>query len=195
MAVESVGLTEQTIFLSSVAAVAGAALVVIAFSVYRAGARTKTKDTLEAWAKWADDSREARREVSRVLVKGEEDNKKLTSEQAAALLGGPGGKLKDKYDSLLDESERRKLANQIRDVLNGLERLAVGVEKGFYDLAVLRILGKSVITQTYKQFEPYIELTRKKDPAKTAAFKELSTLYRRTQGPMLINAMRAIQRH
>jgi hypothetical protein len=129
-----VGLTKQTILPATIAAVAGGALVVTALSAYRTAARTKRKDTLEAWIKWSDDTRGARRDVTRVLGAG-----KVTLDQAEALIGGPGGELRDKHGTLLEESERRKLSDQAQDILNGLERLAVGVQLGIYDVAVLRL--------------------------------------------------------
>ena len=65
-----VALSSQTIVAAAVAAIVCAALLVTAFSASRASVRTKRKDTLEAWIKWSDDAREARRYVTRVL--GEE---------------------------------------------------------------------------------------------------------------------------
>lgn len=200
--VDTVGLTGQTIFLDAIAAVAGAALAVMALIVYRTGVRTKRKDTLEALGKWVDDTREARRDVTRVLV--DKEKNEVTEEQAKALLGGPGGELKDKYGTALDESERRKLGDQVRDILNGLERIALGVQKDVYDLVVLRRMGRSVIARTYKQLEHYIKSMQNEEAQRAKKrkwtekrqahpFKELDTLYRKIDGSGLVETSEANQ--
>ncbi|MEE6176805.1 DUF4760 domain-containing protein [Mycobacterium sp. 050134] len=198
--VDTVGMTAQTIFLDAIAAVAGAALVIIAFSTYRTGIRARRKDTLDALGQWANDTREARGDVTRVLVN--KDKNEVTAEQAQALLGGPDGKLTDKYGTALDESERRKLGDQVRDILNGLETIALGVQQGVYDRAVLRRMGRSVIARTYKQLEHYIKCMQKEEAERAKRrrwtekrqahpFKELDALYVKIDGPGLIETLEA----
>ncbi|OBH82481.1 DUF4760 domain-containing protein [Mycobacterium sp. E2989] len=198
--VDCVGLTGQIVLLDLVAVVAGAALAVVACSVYRSGRRRKRKDTLEALGKWADDTRQARRDVTRVLVENEKNE--VTEVQAKALLGGPDSTLKDKYGTALDESERRKLGDQVRDILNGLEMIALGVQMDVYDRVVLRRMGRSVIARTYKQLEHYIKCMQNEEAEKAKKrkwtekrqahpYKELDTLYRKIDGAGLIETLEA----
>jgi hypothetical protein len=200
--IDTVELTGQTIFLDATAAVASAALAVMAFIAYRTGVRAKRKDTLQAFGKWVDDTREARIDVARVLV--DKEKHEVTMEQAKALLGGPDGELTDKYGTTLDESERRKLGDQVRDILNGLETIALGVQKGVYDRVVLRRMGRSVIARTYKRLEQYIKYIQNEEAERAKKrkwtekrqahpFKELDILYRKIDGAGLIETLEAEQ--
>jgi Domain of unknown function (DUF4760) len=180
--------TRQTIFPAAVAVAAGGALVVTALSASRAAARVKRKDTLEAWVKWSDDTREARRDVLRVL--GEEQ---FTPDQAKALAGDAGDELRDKHNTVLDEAERRKLSDEVHDILNGLERLAVGVRLGIYDVAVLRRMGRTIIALHCERFEPFIKVKQNAKPTTergSGPYTELAVLYRMIEGPRLIKMLR-----
>lgn len=165
----------QTMVAVAVATIVAAALVITAVSAYRASIRTKRKDTLEAWNRWLDDTSDARRNVSRRL-----GTKDLSQPQAHALLGAPGSLLKDQQRTALGELERRQLRNDILDILNGLESLAAGVRVGVYDVAVIRVMGRSIIARTYKRFERYITAMREEkspDKRQPYAFTEVAVLY------------------
>jgi Domain of unknown function (DUF4760) len=172
---------DQPIAPTMSAVVGGGSLFVAAIAAYGAVARSRRKDTLEAWVKWSDGTIDARRELTRVL-----GAKTITDEQAKALTEDV--QLLDKNGAPLDNDAREKLRGQVGDVLNGLERLAVGVELGIYDEAVLRLIGGTIIARTYERFKPYIT-ARQEDTFKdrqTRAYKELKTLYSLIEEPHLL---------
>ncbi len=164
-----------------------AALFVAAYTAYSAAVRGKKKDTLEAWSKWSDDSHVARAEVSRVF--GLEE---ITVEQAKALAGE--FEMKDKDGRGLTVEKRQEMRRYVaQDILNGLERLAVGVELGIYDEKVLRLLGATIIARTWERFEPYVREKREQGPDKkrqSKAYTELHVLYQIMEEPRLIQTLR-----
>lgn len=135
--------------------------------------RVKRKDTLEAWNKWSDDTRDKRRIVSDVMGIDE-----ISEDQARALTEDyPLHHLKT--GEQLSHNERRVQREHVVDILNGLERLAVGVKFEIYDLAVLRQIGATIIVRYFQKFEPYIVARRKKATDKTRqsrAYVELEEL-------------------
>lgn len=164
-----------------------AALFVAAFSAYSGVVRSKKKDTLEAWSKWSDDSRVARTEVSDIF--GLEE---ITVDQAKALAGD--FEMKDKDGRGLTIEKRQEMRGYVaHDILNGLERLAVGVELGIYDEKVLRLLGATIIARTWERFEPYVKAKREQGSNKarqSKAYTELHVLYQIMEEPRLIQTLR-----
>jgi len=184
-------LTRESIFTAVAAAVAVGALFVASYSAYSATVRAKKKDTLEAWNSWSDDYRAARRELTRDLGMGE-----ISDEQAKALVVGDT-ELKNKQGTTLSEEKRKLLDDHVCDMLNGLERLAVGVELGIYDEAVLRLMGGTIIARTYERFEPYIDATRQANSTRkrqSRAYTELTVLYHLIEEPRRIASWRSSQK-
>lgn len=200
----------EATFTAVAAGIAVGALFVTAYSAYSAAVRVKKKDTLEAWNKWSDDHREARRRLTRELGEGEitEEQARILADdtpkppavkpsrryrnQAASTQSVP--QLKNRRGEAMPDEVVRRLQNDVDDVLNGLERLAVGVELGIFDEAVLRLLGGTIIARTYERFEPYIDAVRESSSTKkrqSRAWSELSVLYHMIEEPRRIASWRS----
>lgn len=185
-------LRKESIFTASAAAIAVGALFVTAFSAYASANRGKKKDTLEAWNTWSDDHREARRRLTRELGMSE-----ISEEQATALADPTRARLKNKDGDVVSDETLKQLRGDVCDMLNGLERLAVGVELGIYDEAVLRLMGGTIIARTYERFEPYIDATREAGSTRkrqSRAYTELTVLYNMIEEPRRIASWRSSQK-
>lgn len=111
--------------------------------------RQKRQATLEAWISWSDKSVPLRQAVTKHV--GE---KTWSSSQGLALASK---KKIPKCAALPGSEDYAELGNAVVGILNGLERLAVGVSLGLYDIQMLRSLGGTVIVRNYERFESYIE--------------------------------------
>lgn len=68
--------------------------------------------------------------------------------------------LQDRYGHALTTKQKRAVGTAMAQTLNGLERLAAGIDGGVYDLTTVRALGATIIVRTYERFERYIRLRR-----------------------------------
>lgn len=150
------------------AVVAVLALLWTAVSTYRAAKRSKRQATVEAWIAWCLSTDPARRKLLEDL-----GSVPVSSDQARALVDSEltlRGRERD-----LEGEEKRQTRAAIRDVLNGLERLAVGVKLGVYDSKTLSELGGSIIVRNHARFQTYVaarreepDMTRRQTRAYTA---------------------------
>lgn len=138
------------------AGIATLALVWNATNTYRSGRRAKREATIEAWVAWSEATDEDRMTLSKLL-----GTATIGAQQAKALVE-PGVTLQGKSQSLSME-EKQQAMHSITKVLNGLERLAVGVELGVFDLRTLEVLGGTIIKRSRERFAPYI-VARREDP-------------------------------
>jgi len=135
--------------LVSAAPVAGAvialiSLVATATSLIGNWSRQRREATIKAWNEWSDHNRESRRTITDCFGKPA-----MSVEQGTSLV---------EDEILSDELVRGRRA--LVDTLNGLERLAVGVEMGVYDLPTLKRLGGTIIVRQYQRAEAYITARR-----------------------------------
>ncbi len=183
-------LTQEPLFGAISASLAVGSLFVAAASAYSAVIRAKRKDTLEAWKAWSDGHSQARRYVTDVLGAAE-----ISDAQALALTANHT--LQDKNGKDLSSDDRQKLREHIADILNGLERLAVGVELGIYDEDVLRLIGGTIIVRTFERFEPYIINRRTRATTRTRqsrAYTELEVLVKMIESTTLKERIQGDQR-
>lgn len=183
------GLRKEAVVPAIAATAAIGALFVTAYSAYSTAARARKKDTLEAWREWSVSSRDARRRLTSAL--GMED---ITKEQGKAL--AVGDELLGSKGETLTGPEYTQIKDDVRSTLNGLERLAVGVELGIYDEAVLRLMGATIIARTYERFEPFIVALRESESTKqrqSKAYTELSILYQMMEQPRLTEMLQGNQ--
>lgn len=136
------------------AAVALISLIVLMMTSWNTWTATRKQATLEAWSAWSD-----RTAADRKLLTDTLGAHALSTEQGAAL----ADRAKTLHDLRGEEvvgDEREKIVHALAQVLNGLERLAVGVEVGIYRRRVLVHVGGTIIKRSYERFEPYIEHKR-----------------------------------
>ena len=105
--------------------------------------------TLKAYSDWSDSTLD-----QRVSLRESLGEKALSQSIAAELAGDPNAS-----QELTDEV-RTTVRKEIVEVLNGLERVAVGVELGVYDLVTLRSLAGTIIVRYWERFEPYVSAKR-----------------------------------
>ena len=117
----------------------------VAFNV----SRQRREATMKAYSEWSDSTWLIRKKLQQMLGDG------VLSEAAAAeLVGAPGAA------RTMPKKDRSELVNEIGSVLNGLERLAVGVELGVYDIVTLRRLAGTIVVRYWERFETYIKARR-----------------------------------
>ena len=151
----------------TVAAVAAVlSLASTALAAYNAFARTRRKDTLDAFSAWSDKHYDARVSLSKRL-----GSPVISQEQAAALVGA--GTLLDREGEPIAQLEKQSIREDLCAILNGLERLAVGVNLSIYDERVLRKIGGTIVVRTHTQFGRYIEERHKEQPK---AYEQLAIL-------------------
>ncbi len=115
--------------------------------------RQKRAATLAAWTEWSDSTTPARRRLTRAL-----DVYALSDEVGRALAEESpfyGGTI-----DLRDDAVRGRVTKDLVRVLNGLERLAVGVEMGIYDLDTLRRVGGTIIARQWERGKSYATARR-----------------------------------
>jgi hypothetical protein len=147
-----------------------ALLAVTSYANWRA---SRHQATLEAWNAWSKSSMRSRRLLSARL------GLKVISDEQAHALAHEGVTLTDVDGNSLSTKRKQKVLDNMVHVLNGLERLAVGVELGIYRRDVLILVGGTIIKRTYERFEPYIEIRRtttQLEKRQERAFAQLSAL-------------------
>ncbi|HWH25243.1 MAG TPA: DUF4760 domain-containing protein [Pseudolysinimonas sp.] len=152
--------------------IALASFAVTAGSAYATWVRNRKKDTLEAWQKWIDGSRDDRRVITDVFGQ----NSGVNDEQAIALTTGQPMVVNDRT---MTSNEVRELRRTIVRVLSGLERLAVGIEHSLYDLDLIMEIGGTILVATFDRMKPYV-LRVQNDPdedrRKTRAYVGVAAL-------------------
>jgi hypothetical protein len=128
-------------------------LVVASSTAIGNARRQKVMATMEAWIAWSDGSQEDRRQVTALF-----GTAPLTAAQARALI--EGGPCLDAHGQPMTEDRRKQALRTIVRLLNGLERIAAGVDLGTYDVATLNTMGGTIIARTFYRFRPYIQLRR-----------------------------------
>lgn len=152
--------------------VATGSLVVAAVTTWGGWRRNKRQATIEAWNAWSDACYS-----DRVLLSKELGPKTISSAQATSLTM-VGAVLEGRNGPLTLEA-KQEVGHSISRVLNGLERLAVGVENGIYDVKPLREIGGTIIVRTFERFEPYIIARRESsdiEARQSRVFKSLGRL-------------------
>ncbi|MPV50469.1 DUF4760 domain-containing protein [Pseudactinotalea sp. HY160] len=138
------------------------------------GARSELlRATLDAWSRWSDTTRD-----SRVLLSERLGTDTITHTQADALVHRPL-RLHDRHGRELDEQQARDVLYAMISVLNGLERIAIGVNTGAYDRRLLTAVGGTIIKRSFTRFSPYVERRRESAQAhsgQSRAFVELEIL-------------------
>jgi hypothetical protein len=132
------------------ALIALASLLVAAINVATAASRGRKQATVDVWTKWSDSTVEARKALTRLL-----GQQALTAAQAQGFVERQGV-VPGANGQPLTSEQRAEAANAMIEVLNGLERVSVGVEMGVYDLATLRALGGTIVVREYTRFSAYI---------------------------------------
>ncbi|KAF0957319.1 DUF4760 domain-containing protein [Rhodococcus sp. T7] len=166
---------------SLAAVVALSSLVATAVAAYNAFARSRRKDTLAAFSLWSDKHYPVRVALSKQL-----GSHRISREQALALV--TAAPLNDKNGAPLSQEDKQQAREQICEVLNGLERLATGVNLGIYDERVLRKIGGTIIVRTYERFEPYIRARHSEAAAEgqqSKAYEQLAILVKILDMPRL----------
>jgi hypothetical protein len=134
--------------------VAVTSLVSTAISTGFATRRQRRQDTIEAWTAWSDGNTEHRKLLFKHL-----GSNQLSPDQAKGLLDRDHG-LIDRNGNTVSPEIRADIKHAQTAVLNGLERLAAGVNFGVYDELTIRELGGSIIVSQYDRAMPYIDLRR-----------------------------------
>ena len=153
--------------------VALASFVLLALTSWANWRSTRRQATIEAWNAWSEGCTEARRRLSRTL-----GMRAISPEQARAL-ASQGEALLNLEGKPMTQDEKQAVLNDMVEVLNGLERLAVGVRLGLYRREVLVLVGATIIKRTYERFEPYIVFRRTSpdsDKRQERAFNQLDLL-------------------
>lgn len=161
------------------AAVALLSLMVLALSSWANWRASRHQATLEAWNDWSERSRAARAELTQLIGNG-----RITAAQGHAI-AHTGEVLVDANGNPLTMDQKQTVINSMTQVLNGLERIAAGVEVGIYRRDVLIIVGGTIIKRSYERFEPYIEVRRsmsERDKRQERAFAQLSALVSHVKG-------------
>jgi len=112
--------------------------------------RQRREATLKAYSEWSDTTWDTRKKLQMRLGNGV-----LDEGLAAEIVGAP------RAGRTLPKHERISVASDIATVLNGLERLAVGVELGVYDLVTLRRLAGTIVVRHWQRYESYVMARRK----------------------------------
>ncbi len=147
--------------------------------------RARREATIEQWIRWSSDTLPYRKEATRIFGK-----ERLTAAQGKALAEG------SELAGISSEDQQRA-AECIRNTLNGLERIAVGVHMGVLDLTTLRRLGGTTIIRSYERWEPYIFHRRTTDVLDLrykSAFTEVEDLVRRLKTHSLLQDKREIDK-
>ncbi|MDQ1746925.1 MAG: hypothetical protein QOD07_1188 [Frankiaceae bacterium] len=129
-------------------------LVVTAATFAASWRRGKKQATIRAWIEWSDSTVETRRLISNLLGPGN-----LTEAQSRALATA-GARVKGKSGQFLSAANKEKAIVAIATMLNGLERIAVGVETGVYDLGTVRKLGGTICVRSVQRCYWYIRARR-----------------------------------
>jgi hypothetical protein len=154
------------------AAIATVSLALTAWNTFLNARRRRRQATLEAWIAWSAATVDARMSITRFLGTGV-----IFATQAQALVEKTT--LQDHNGKELTADQHAEVGNATVLVLNGLERLAVGVDLGIYDIKTLSMVGGTIIKRTRDRFAPYIAGRREAkdlDLRQTRAFVALDKL-------------------
>lgn len=125
------------------------ALGVTATSTFVGARRSKRQATVDAWISWSTSSSGPRAALTDLL-----GYRAIDGSQAQALLKH-GAELKGKNGPLSD-ADKATVSRSMIEVLNGLERLAVGAKLGVYETKTLASLGGTIIRRSRERFACYI---------------------------------------
>lgn len=143
---------ENVVLFSAVVAVGSLVVATTSFVINRISSRKEA--TLKAWSDWSDVTLKARLQLTSTF-----GPKNITDEQGEAL-AQIDRTLADKNGNLLDEKEKRKTIDSVLTILNGLERIAVGIHHGVYRYDVVASIGGTTVVRAYKRLLPYIDSRR-----------------------------------
>ncbi|WP_434922538.1 DUF4760 domain-containing protein [Glutamicibacter sp. PAEs-4] len=135
--------------------IAAISLFIASFTTWLGWRRKKRQDTLEAWSRWSDATLETRSLISEKL--GIEE---ITKEQATALTTHTALVPGRSPDVPLTRDEKNEILTAIAKTLNGLERLALGHQRGIYDLETFREVGGTIILRQFERLKPYVVAKR-----------------------------------
>lgn len=113
--------------------------------------RQRREATLTAYNKWSDDTLNTRIELRKCL-----GGAVLSDDLGAELAGDPTLETRR-----FDDSAIERITKDIVVVLNGLERLAVGVNLGVFDLLVIRQIAGTIVIRYWNWFQPYVLAKRR----------------------------------
>ncbi|WP_285115124.1 DUF4760 domain-containing protein [Leifsonia sp. fls2-241-R2A-40a] len=153
--------------------IALASFVLLSLTSWANWRSARRQATIEAWNDWSEGCTEARRRLSQTL-----GMRTISPDQARAL-ATQGETLFDRDGKPISHDDKQAVLNDVVEVLNGLERLAVGVRLGLYRREVLVLVGATIIKRTYERFEPYITFRRTSpdsDKRQERAFSQLDLL-------------------
>lgn len=140
-----------TLSISGLALVVSVTSVVVGVAIAMSDRRAKRREaTLRAWLEWRDESLENRRVLAKAF------SPQMTAAQARALrLNLPAEGLPEP-----GTEERLLLARAVPETLNGLERIALGIQMGLFDSQALATLGQLIILRHYERCREYVEFVR-----------------------------------
>ena len=145
----------QLLITSFAAIVAVASLSVAAIGVLVTNRRQRRHETLKAYETWSDSTVEHFIQLSSHINPMEH-----MSDKQVGLLLSPKNALDGELKRILNcsnEEEVRAVLRSLRKILNGLERLAVGVYEGCYDEETLKRIAGSIIVDLRNRNSNYIE--------------------------------------
>jgi len=157
---------------AAAAVIAVTSVSVTALTSYANWVRGKRQATLAAWSEWVDATQDDRKAISLVIGV----NAGLTYDQGKAICNATPFMAGEKQ---VTEETSKELRRQVRQVLSGLERLAVGVEQMVYDRDVLMELGGTIVVTTYARLKTYIVYTQERpeeDKRRPFAYQALDAL-------------------
>lgn len=157
---------------AAAAIIAVTSVSVTALTSYANWVRVKRQCTLTAWSDWVENTHSDRSAISEAIGV----NAGLTADQGQAICDGVAFTANNKD---VDVDEAKEMRRQIRGVLAGLERLAVGVEQMIYDRDLLMEIGGTTVVTTHARYKTYItHIQEHPDEAKRRplAYKALDAL-------------------
>jgi hypothetical protein len=158
---ESLAATAKAAAPVAAVVVALISVVVAASGVIANYRRSRREATIKAWTDWSDATIEDRRTMTRYFGLGalnRETGFDIVKMGPQGLHGRAPETLRP--DELKNAKERATATGAMVRVLNGLERLAVGVEVGVYDFATLNRLGGTIVVRHFERSQTYIEARR-----------------------------------
>ncbi|MGB3762428.1 MAG: DUF4760 domain-containing protein [Ornithinimicrobium sp.] len=115
--------------------------------------RQRRESTLAVWIEWSDKNNAARRTATRLL-----SMQALTAIVGRAI--ADNAPVVEGDIDLTDPAIRGEAGRAVVSILNGLERIAVGVNLGVFDASTLRELGGTIIVREFERNRAYIDARR-----------------------------------
>lgn len=143
---------DNVIFITALAGIASVSFA--GWSFARTRRSVQEAASLDAWNLWSDSTRKERILISRTL------GMQTVREDQAEALTTPGQAVLNKDRVQLQYKEKENLLDAVVVVLNGLERIAVGIKFGIYRRDVVAQIGGTIIVRTWERFQPYVERQR-----------------------------------